>query len=1310
MEFQSKISFLNKDTSNGNCNASTKLLFMDVHKNKWNWLTKRKEIRLIRFHGIDSIELSLTSHSKRDPKKISTYSSMPNLINKYYEKVKLKSSSSLTHMWKHSNRFRAQLIESDHRLKPQSNIYNGRQFVKLCVYQCQFRPGQECRCCSCNSDSMFEVMKSLYDCYKKKNCDYCKCILCGHLPVQERKIAESRQSFASIGQVISIKVKKQKPKKIVRCKSPAEKEEFLNEVALSDASLPEGKTSCDKGVICGFTVPVSSIRNVISSEKIRTAGLITPLAGKTLEEKEKILRGLAMSGITLPEGKTASEKKLIDKMRIELGLPPEPRTSAAREKYKKAAASGLLIPLEGKSAAQKKKMLRAQANLGIALPKGRTASEKILIEKIKIENGKQPQTKNSFEKLPKAKEAGLLTPLTEKTPEQKEKILRGQAAAGLPLPDGKTASEKALIEKIKREVGINLTPLSSEAKKLDEQTAKVMKGGKRPFISCILTPESGKFSAKTPSEKFRKAKEAGLLTPLEEKSQEHKEKILRGLVKQGIPLPEGKTASKKKLTDKIRHDMGLPPEPKTSPSKERYTRAQALGLITPLEGKSATHKEKILRVQAAVGLPLPEGRTPSEKALIQKVKKEVNKLSATRIRLEKFRKAKEAGLLSPLTGKTPVQKEKILREMAARGIPVPEGKTASEKKLLEIVRRDMGLPPEPKTSSMKAKYNKAVANGIIVPLEGKTIHEKEKILKAIKEAGIPLPEGRTASDKFLIRKIQASSVAAAGVPSAKIRATKGSLLIPLTGKTTPQKVKVIRSLAERDIFLAEPRTASEKKIMGNTKVKEIPSKRTPLSEEAKELDKQTANINRDGAAYKWIYGILTTESHTFSLEAKPSKISSEKLRKQKSTSFLTPLDGKSAAEKEKIVKGLAEAGLPLPKGKTASEKVLLQKIKAEYGIPPDAKTASEKEIVRKAKAEGLLTPLKGKSRAEKEKNLKGLAQAGLPMPEGKTASEKALIKSIRRTTGLPPTPTPSEKLGEIKTKSKRVGEGLFSIRTIARAVGDKCEAGIVENFQGEAKTTTCDRRCGCDKKKIKFKHSYVKIKVTCPNECVPMCADDEGIKITVGSAIGFPSFILSVHALKLKDKNLRKEKHSNSSEDSSYATDDDSTNIKLKEQMHKPNDHSTHKVKSVEKLDEQIHRKEHFIYEYMIDTLRNYEKLEDSSKVSKNLVTTFSSDEIGLLNSPDTLYNSDSGSGLDSLILLMTESSLSFSSSSNSSIITNAATINVKSRNSENVSPTSSHNICIEESACSTIFSERKDDEGYFTSDFKSNCNNTRQR
>lgn len=256
------------------------------------------------------------------------------------------------------------------------------------------------------------------------------------------------------------------------------------------------------------------------------------------------------------------------------------------------------------------------------------------------------------------------------------------------------------------------------------------------------------------------------------------------MLQAGVPLPEGKTPSEKKILAKVRAETGLPPEPKTSSLKEKYKKAEAAGIITPLEGRTPAEKTKILNRLHNAGIPLPEGRSPSEKALINTIKAKFPKPSTLS---QRVKAAKAAGLLTPLQGKTPKEKENILKGLLQAGVPLPEGKTPSERKLINNIRAEAGLPPEPKTPSLKEKYNKAISDGLITPLEGKTPLGKASIIRKLHDAGIPLPEGRSPSEKSMIKKAKAGLLKSP-TPSQKLRNAKAAgLLTPLEGKTPEQK-------------------------------------------------------------------------------------------------------------------------------------------------------------------------------------------------------------------------------------------------------------------------------------------------------------------------------------------------------------------------------------------------------------------------------------------------------------------------------------------------------------------------------------------
>ncbi|XP_059055162.1 uncharacterized protein LOC131849173 [Achroia grisella] len=1041
--------------------------------------------------------------------------------------------------------------------------------------------------------------------------------ICSLLTPESQKLTKLSKILKESGRITTVKLKDAKAAGLLthaERKAAVQKEKNLKKQAEKGIALPEERTSSDKDLMSKvITTPKAAKRVVVPSEKLRSAkaaGLITPLEGKTLQQKEYILKGLATRGLPLPDGKTSSEKKLIAKVRNDLGLPPQPKTTTELEKYNKAMAVGVITPLKGKTTAEKEKILNKQAEIGLSLPEGQTRSEKALIAKIKTLSKTKSLPLVPSEKLRKARAAGLITPIEGKTLEQKEKILRGLATQGIPLPEGKTRSEKKLITKVRNDIGLPPAPKTPSQK---VTYSKAMEAG-------LITPLEGKTSAQKERILRQQAKmglllpegrtaseralvgniraPSGIMTPLKGKTVEQREEILRSLAKQGIPLPEGKTRSEKKLISKVRIDVGLLPGPKTASEKVIHKNAVDAGLITSLKGKTSSQNEKILKQQAEMGLILPEGRTSSEKALISSIIQTTKTVPSIIIPSKKLRKAKDAGLITPLERKTPEQKEKILKGLAVQGIHFPEGKSSSEQKLIDKVRRDLALPPMPDTLSAKEKYKRAMATGLIMPLEGKSALQKEKILTGQVDLGIPLPEGRTPSEKALIEKVKVT-VRYPSATSQKIRKAKAAglegktleqkkrilkdlvkanaplpdgktasekelirkvrndmglppesksqlikekmykaqaagLITPLEGKSEPQKKIILKNLVHAGVSLPEGRTTSEKALISQVRA-ETESKlpygriRGPpalSSVNAEKLDKATVKVMKEGKgpSDECICALFTPESQkeTESLRKKITSllkptttrpltkaIPSEKIRKVKAAGLLKSLEGKSP--KEKIIKYLAAAGSPITEGKTASENAIIQKVKTDFRTPSQLKIVSEKEIIQKAKEKGILTPLTGKTAEKKEKKIRGLAEPGLLVTEGMTGSAQEMVKNIKME-------TISGKKRKLRVKSKK--NGVATITKSAKGV-TKLSGGMEEEFEDVIKTTTCDRGCGCDKKKIRFKHSYVKIRVTspdisslcpCPNECVPgikngVFTDNEGIKVTVGRVSGVPSYM-----------------------------------------------------------------------------------------------------------------------------------------------------------------------------------------------------------
>ncbi|KAJ8736834.1 hypothetical protein PYW07_000105 [Mythimna separata] len=917
-------------------------------------------------------------------------------------------------------------------------------------------------------------------------------------------------------------------------KTPEQKEKTLKGLRDLGIPLPEGRTPSEKALIDKVKAsPGSVITPFEQLRKAKAEGLLTPLKGKTPEQKEKILKGLAMKGLPLPKAESPSDKILMDKVRADLGLPKEPTTKSMKEKYdqaakagllqplispseqlRKAKAEGLLTPLKGKTPEKKEKILKGLAMKGLPLPEAQSPSEKKLIDKVRADLGlpKDPTTKSMKEKHEQAAKAGLLQPLEGKTPAEKAQVLKGLRDLGIPLPDGRTPSEKALIGKIKE--------------------------SSRSIIAL--------------SEKLRRAEAEGLLTPLTGKSPEEKEKIVKGLAMKGLPLPEAESPSEKELIDKVRVDLGLPKTPTTKAMKKKYEKAAKAGLLQPLEGKTPAEKETILKGQRDFGIPLPEGRTPSEKALIAKIK------ASPRTSLghsERLRKAKAEGLLTPLSEKTPEEREKILKGLAMMGLPLPEGQSPSANNLIRKIRTELGLPIEPKNKAIRDKHEKAAKAGKLLPLEGKTPAQKEKILKGLHNMGIPLPVGRTPSEKSLIAKIAASPRSPSKPsslrlsPSEQLRRAKAKgLLTPLEGKTPEEKEKIIKELAMIGLPLPEGQSPSEKKLIGKVrtdlgvpiepKTKAIRDKHEEAAKAGKLLPLEGKTAAQKEKILKGLHnmGIPLPVGRTPSeksliakIAASPSKPSSlrlspsEQLRRAKAKGLLTPLEGKTPEEKEKILKELAMIGLPLPEGQSPSEKKLIGKVRTDLGVPIEPKTKAIRDKHEEAAKAGKLLPLEGKTAAQKGKILKGLHDMGIPLPVGRTPSEKELIAKIMA--------------GAVE-------------KELARSPSAKQAAGIAAQYEEIQKTTKCDRACGCDKKKIRFKHSYVKIRVTspdmssfcdCPDECLPsvksgVFIDSDGIQVTIGSAVGVPSLTTDYYNHIPIEKRTNKQAHKGlkNSKDSQY--------------------------------------------------------------------------------------------------------------------------------------------------------------------------------
>lgn len=1103
---------------------NTELLFFKnsesrSHEDKENSNVRRKKSerhkkKILKkyFHfGDTSEEPSQIIITQTEPKSIS---SAPE-FRKQFKVIKINTSSSLT--TQKTKAYNSKYVVnhvSNNRVVGNSNPFDRvRQPTKWRVYRCRLGPQEESCCCSCNFDAMFEVMISLYDCYKKTNCDHGNCFLSDNLPREERKAGEARKLAMSVG------------------------------------------------------AETASMR----SDKM--------LEGNSPAEPEKILKQMAREGEPLSEGKSRSEIELIKKMNNNVGLASGPLTPEEKTKLRRTELSRKVVPLEGKSTAEKKKILKKQTALGLHFHLDRRVSEKSLVDKTRSEI--QPK------------------------------------AFAIP-------SQKILVS----------------------------------FVPPIIFPE-----------KLKKAKTEGLLTPLRGKTPEQQEKILQGLTKHGIPLPEPITSSERQIVDKIRKKLGLPPEPKSLSIRDKYNKAQVLEIITHLEGKKPAQKEKILRGLAQTGAPLPGGRKASEKALINKVKAETGyKIPARaavpskfplRILSEKVREAKALGLLTPLARKTSEQKKEILKGLAKLGVSLTEGKTRSIKKIIDKVRRE--LSPEQKSSSMRYKNNKARVPGIIVTLEEKTPAEKEKIIKGLAKAGLPLPEGRTASEKALINKVKAKSVYknpsdfSSGVASEKLRKAKALLLTTdFEGKSPEQKKTILRGLTMHRQTFPPFQSDSDTKIAA--KVRTDLGMR-PEPKDAAEIDKYNQAM---------AHGVIIS------------------------------LEGKSLAEKEKKIRHLHDRGIELPTGRTPSEKALISKIKAEvpcdYGITHEVVVSSEKKTLTKVKARGLLTPLTGKTPDQKEKILRCLAEAGLPLPEGKTASEKTLIKKVHAAFGQPLEPTSLERLEKKRGKKVEAKKHSAAIKA----------AGIEQEYEDIHKTTKCDRGCACEKKKIKFKHSYVKIRVTSPDisslcrcreECIPrvkggVFVDNEGIKVTVESALGVPSPCIQ-HIDHSSNKEVKLESSKNGSSENSNLTIkfNSSSNSAYGKQNYTDGNTYASEIEKDSSTD-------YILDNYLRDKNYNYTSHDSEMIKRKNISKNVESAILSSISSAFfERYISDAKTTSNSNVLLRTESSLSFSTNFTSSI----KTISLISLHNSSIISTSSHYICYPKSVSASSLDEN--DSEYFTNE-----------
>ncbi|XP_075991458.1 uncharacterized protein LOC142986730 [Anticarsia gemmatalis] len=907
-------------------------------------------------------------------------------------------------------------------------------------------------------------------------------------------------------------------------------------------------------------------------EKTRNAE--KALIGKTPAQKEIILKDLALSGIPLPDGKTELDKLLVNKVLREFGLPPKgtlqmpldgmspivqrkilrglygikctqsernlaqvrkPQYLPASENMRTLKATKPLQVLEGRSKAQKEKILRELANQGIPLPEGYTESDKELIHKIRNDLRVSPEPKSSAMKIKyaslqtdslrkkygKATDYKLINP-PQKKPYDIERL----------LSKARSPSEKALIDNLasdklrKSKVDRLVTPNEDQSINLQART---------------------KYRVQYPTEKLTSVKQKQHMVPANFsptlKSKAMKDQQIKataaGLSPKGPERILAHKIRKKAFTQSNEIEMLPETRRKTLPLTKRQkiykdtsnSMKDGIGqidLLSPelnvdksrpavLDEMSLAQKEKFLRGLARSGIPMPEGKTPSEKSLINKIRSEEPKYAL--FSSDRLKKAKALGLITPLANKPPNQKEQIMRGLAELGLPVPEGSSPSEIKLSEKIHKAYNLPPYPKgtagtntrklvniddlTLEEKRKLLNSLGDTDNLPIgllpekafiarrkikvigdskfaapdEKKRI-QREKILRSLAEAGIPLPKGTTPSENYIIDKIRAELPIKARLSIEKLKKAKAlGLITPLVGKAPEEKERIMKGLAEQGLPFPKVTTPSEKKLTEKIRQElNLPLKSKPPSPPGKHG--AAVNVNKRLV--------------------------------------------QSGADKEKLLRNRENKGLPHPKDKYTSSKFHSPKINQKLGL---SNVSSDKQT--KAKAAGLLTPIREKLHDEKKRG-RGLTDTKVSLTQSRTYSEKSMVKHAKAESPIQP---PLSLIESSRVRKSKKAEPITVSGDKTSSLKQKGHQGKVakkafrssdttEKSKDTDKVRVCDRGCGCDSKKIKFKHNIIRIRVSSPDlssicSCSAECmtsiksgaiTDFEGIKVTIGSVHGITSF------------------------------------------------------------------------------------------------------------------------------------------------------------------------------------------------------------
>lgn len=1125
--------------------------------------------------------------------------------NKINTNLKINQKSNFSSI---TNTYNHQLVTS---LK--NEMYNETNNTNRiwAVYRCELNtnPKKDICCCSCNSDAMFEVMKGLYDCYKKKNCNNCKCVLCGHMPEEEKQLEVLKKSQGD-GAIIGL------PRDIRQ----EEKTQRLEEKTYprEDRTRPGEKPILEKDKVKepaqakGIEVmPTAQAKTTepIELEKIRKTarelGLLTPSLGNTPSEKDKIRQSRAKKastsqkqrirqeaaavGIDIPEKikapqkdkvkkeakekqatkknkekvitsdkcictltpstekkiltKEPEEKKIKDvhdvgkisrgskvtpdeiskdlKAAHKAGITSPEQQDKMKDKHiasksptstdkirKEARALGLITPSEGQSPSEKEKIQKQRAKKAPVEQQNKVRREAITAGIIPP----QPEVKEIRKRTDKEKEGAKPKKIDKGKPESKEsKLLSDECACVILAKVGKKISKKDQIKKDKPEKKkakeddlakkeekkkISAEQLERKRSKLVDEMSKSIKAAQKSGV--ISSPKQAadinlpKGSEKVKKQQDRieekvigKPKKGDKAMPKTKESKLSSDEcacvILTKVEKKGKKEKKKKESHKPKVSpekEKIKHDMQVTkslstPDKITSADVEKIKKnAREFGILTPSIGATASEKEKIRISRARKASPNEEQRI-REAAKTAGIKLPVKKTSSAKDGTQKAmlkKEARDAGIMTPSIGKSPSEKEKIRRKRS-----------------------------QLKRSSEKERIKQALQSaGIKAHLERPTPEEREKIKKLARVAGLMTPSiGKTPSDKEKIRKSRGDKYPKAEQEQIRQRAQAAGIIpIKTDSKILPKK---------------QVSTSVKSIVLTKKPAEDVKKKDKKLKEKLKQ-----ARIYSDICLCKKILESQDLKKPTKGKSKRKAEKKGEPIRDARVSRSLTPPTGKTDSAKDKVRKPQPKTS---PSAKQKHEKVI---------EGADLRNADKKErekIAQQARAAGLLTPLEGKTPSEKVK-LKKTRAMNTP------SSEKQQILKLARNAGMVDW-TPSGKTKILSSKASQVNIPKLSsekldkkkpIKDTKEKVKTKERASItskklfkslsdvVEKKVGGPKIK-CDKACGCEKIKMKFKHSYVKIKVTapdisslcpCPDDCVPTGKHgNEGIKVTVGTALVF---------------------------------------------------------------------------------------------------------------------------------------------------------------------------------------------------------------